>query len=186
MSRVQLALNVSDLEASVAFYATLFGVAPHKRRPGYANFAIAEPPVKLVLIEVGEQARGQGVAGALNHLGVEVGSPEQVEAGAERLRAAGLAAFEEKDTTCCFALQDKVWVHDPSGAPWELYTIKDDDPPNPAPATGVLHDVTGAMNDGTCCTTDTSLEVSSTAAPATADTVDGGCCSPITAAPLPG
>jgi catechol 2,3-dioxygenase-like lactoylglutathione lyase family enzyme len=182
MSRVQLALNVSDLEASVAFYATLFGVAPHKRRPGYANFAITEPPLKLVLIEVGEQARGQGTAGALNHLGVEVESGEQVEAGAQRLRTAGLAAFEEKDTTCCFALQDKVWVHDPSGTPWELYTIKNDDPPNPAPATAALHDATSAMTDGTCCTTGSAHEGPSTSAA----TLEGSCCTPAGAALLPG
>ena len=86
MSRVQLALNVSDLEASVAFYSTLFGVEPHKRRPGYANFAVAEPPLKLVLIEVGDEARGHGTAGALNHLGVEVESTDEVAAGSARLR----------------------------------------------------------------------------------------------------
>jgi catechol 2,3-dioxygenase-like lactoylglutathione lyase family enzyme len=128
VSRVQLALNVADLEASVAFYSTLFGTAPHKRRPGYANFAIAEPPLKLVLIEVPEAERGSGTAGALNHLGVEVESTDEVETGAARLREAGLAAFDEKDTTCCYALQDKVWVHDPAGAPWEIYTVKDDNP----------------------------------------------------------
>jgi catechol 2,3-dioxygenase-like lactoylglutathione lyase family enzyme len=138
MSRVQLALNVSDLEASVAFYSTLFGVEPHKRRPGYANFAVSEPPLKLVLIEVPAEARGTGVEGALNHLGVEVASVEDVDAGASRLREAGLAAFDEKDTTCCYALQDKVWVHDPAGAPWEIYTVKDDDPANPRPASASL------------------------------------------------
>ena len=115
MSRVQLALNVSDLEASIAFYSTLFGVEPHKRRPGYANFAITEPALKLVLIEVPADDRGTGVTGALNHLGIEVEAVEQVEAQAGRLREAGLAAFDEKDTTCCYALQDKVWVHDPAG-----------------------------------------------------------------------
>ena len=128
MSRVQLALNVSDLEASVAFYSTLFGVEPHKRRPGYANFAITEPPLKLVLIEVAADERGTGTAGALNHLGVELEGVESVEEHADRLRAAGLAALDEKDTTCCYALQDKVWVHDPAGAPWEIYTVKDDNP----------------------------------------------------------
>jgi catechol 2,3-dioxygenase-like lactoylglutathione lyase family enzyme len=131
---VQLALNVADLEASVAFYSTLFGVEPHKRRPGYANFAVAEPPLKLVLIEVPQDTRGSGTVGALNHLGVEVESSDDVEAGAARLREAGLAAFDEKDTTCCYALQDKVWVHDPAGAPWEIYTVKDDDPANPRDA----------------------------------------------------
>ena len=152
MSRVQLALNVSDLEASVTFYSTMFGVEPHKRRPGYANFAITEPPLKLVLIEVPADARGTGVAGALNHLGVEVASVEEVEVGAARLRDAGLATFDEKDTTCCYALQDKVWVHDPAGAPWEIYTVKDDDPDNPQPATASLPLLTTVGGDGACCT----------------------------------
>jgi catechol 2,3-dioxygenase-like lactoylglutathione lyase family enzyme len=149
MSRVQLALNVSDLEASVAFYSTLFGVEPHKRRPGYANFAIAEPPLKLVLIEAPADARGHGVAGALNHLGVEVETVDDVVAGADRLRAAGLATFDETDTTCCYALQDKVWVHDPAGAPWEIYTVKDDDPANPRPASLPLLET--VPSGGGCC-----------------------------------
>lgn len=152
MSRVQLALNVSDLEASVTFYSTMFGVQPHKRRPGYANFAITEPPLKLVLIEVPTDARGTGVAGALNHLGVEVASVEEVEVGAARLRDAGLATFDETDTTCCYALQDKVWVHDPAGAPWEIYTVKDDDPANPQPATVSLPLLATVGGDGACCT----------------------------------
>jgi catechol 2,3-dioxygenase-like lactoylglutathione lyase family enzyme len=150
VSRVQLALNVSDLEASVAFYTTMFGVEPHKRRPGYANFAIAEPPLKLVLIETSGQTRGHGVAGALNHLGVEVETADEVVRGAERLREAGLATFDEKDTTCCYALQDKVWVHDPAGAPWEIYTVKDDDPANPRPATSSLP-LLQADGEGACC-----------------------------------
>lgn len=128
MSRVQLALNVSDLEASVAFYSSLFGVEPHKRRPGYANFAITEPPLKLVLIEVSAEERSTGTTGALNHLGVEVEGAEAVDEHAQRLVAAGLTTVDEKDATCCYALQDKVWVHDPAGAPWEIYTIKDDNP----------------------------------------------------------
>ena len=151
MSRVQLALNVSDLEASVAFYSSMFGVEPHKRRPGYANFAITEPPLKLVLIEVPVGERGAGVQGALNHLGVEVETVAEVEAGAARLKDAGLATFDEKDTTCCFALQDKVWVHDPAGAPWEIYTVKDDNPTDARDAFDlpVLATLGG---DGTCCT----------------------------------
>ena len=128
MSRVQLALNVSDLEASVAFYSTLFGVQPHTRRPGYANFAIDEPALKLVLIEVSPKERGTGTAGALNHLGVEVADTAAVDEHAARLRTAGLAPADERATTCCYALQDKVWVHDPAGAPWEVYTITDDNP----------------------------------------------------------
>ncbi len=152
MSRVQLALNVSDLEASIAFYSTLFGVEPHKRRPGYANFAITEPALKLVLIEVPADDRGTGVTGALNHLGIEVEAVEQVEAQAGRLREAGLAAFDEKDTTCCYALQDKVWVHDPAGAPWEIYTVKDDDPANPQPATASLTVLSDETQGAACCT----------------------------------
>jgi len=146
VSRVQLALNVSDLEASVTFYSTLFGVQPHKRRPGYANFAIDEPALKLVLIEVSSEERGTGSSGALNHLGVEVDSSKSVDEHADRLRVAGLATMDEKDTTCCYALQDKVWVHDPAGAPWEVYTVKDDTPDG----------VQLLGGDGMCCTTDAS------------------------------
>lgn len=149
MSRVQLALNVSNLEESIAFYSTLFGVEPHKRRPGYANFAIAEPPLKLVLIEVPGDERGSGVQGALNHLGVEVESSSEVDASAERLKVAGLATFDERDTTCCFALQDKVWVHDPAGAPWEIYTVKDENPENPRDA----FDLPVITDESACCTT---------------------------------
>ncbi|WP_031063740.1 ArsI/CadI family heavy metal resistance metalloenzyme [Streptomyces sp. NRRL WC-3742] len=121
MSRVQLALRVADLEGSIAFYSKLFGAEPAKRRPGYANFAIAEPPLKLVLIEgeAGEDTR-------LDHLGVEVESTEQVAAAASRLAGAGLATVEENDTSCCYALQDKVWVHGPGREPWEVYVVKSD------------------------------------------------------------
>lgn len=148
-SRVQLALNVVDLEASVAFYQGLFGVEPHKRRPGYANFAIANPPLKLVLIQAPEDVRGTGTAGALNHLGVEVADAEAVESARDRLVEAGLATFDERDTSCCYARQDKVWVHDPAGAPWEVYTILDDDPADGRPATASLPLLAG---DGGCCT----------------------------------
>ena len=148
MSRVQLALNVADLEASVAFYSTVFGVEPHKRRPGYANFAIVDPPLKLVLIEVPLEDRGSGVYGALNHLGVEVGEADEVRDATRRLAAAGLATFEENDTTCCYALQDKVWVTDPAGAPWEFYTVKDDDP-NDARAEGPSMSMVG--EESACC-----------------------------------
>lgn len=150
MSRVQLALNVSDLDRSVEFYATLFGVQPHKRRPGYANFAIDEPPLKLVLIEVPAEQRGTGVGGALNHLGVEVGSTQSVEQASDRLRDAGLAAFDEKDTTCCYAVQDKVWVHDPAGVPWEVYTVTDDDPAGSGAARTDLP-LLPAVAAGGCC-----------------------------------
>ncbi|MEU5377342.1 ArsI/CadI family heavy metal resistance metalloenzyme [Streptomyces sp. NPDC048231] len=121
MSRAQLALRVSDLEGSIAFYSKLFGTEPAKRREGYANFAIAEPPLKLVLIEgePGQETR-------LDHLGVEVGSTEQVNAATTRLKDAGLATFEENDTSCCYARQDKVWVHGPGREPWEVYVVKAD------------------------------------------------------------
>jgi catechol 2,3-dioxygenase-like lactoylglutathione lyase family enzyme len=121
MSRVQLALRVADLEGSVAFYTKLFGVEPAKRRPGYANFAVAEPPLKLVLLE-GEA----GEATRMDHLGVEVEETEQVTAATRRLTDAGLATFEENDTSCCYALQDKVWVHGPGQEPWEVYVVKAD------------------------------------------------------------
>ena len=139
MSRVQLALNVSDLDGAVAFYSKLFGVTPAKRQPGYANFAIADPPLKLVLME-SQDARGHGVAGALNHLGVEVATPDEVVATTGRLRHEGLETEVQDQTTCCFAVQDKVWVNDPDGAPWEVYTVLAD-----APAE------TGIAGDGACC-----------------------------------
>ncbi|WP_298800444.1 ArsI/CadI family heavy metal resistance metalloenzyme [uncultured Pseudonocardia sp.] len=121
MSRVQLALRVSDLEASVAFYASLFGVEPAKRRPGYANFAVAEPPLKLVLIE-GEPDQ----ATVLDHLGVEVETTDEVNTATARLSELGLFTAAENDTTCCYAVQDKVWVHGPGAEPWEVYTVKAD------------------------------------------------------------
>jgi catechol 2,3-dioxygenase-like lactoylglutathione lyase family enzyme len=172
VSRIQLALSVADLEGSVAFYSTLFGVEPHKRRPGYANFAIEQPPLKLVLIEVPTDTRRTGVYGALNHLGVEVESMAEVEASAARLREAGLAAFDEKDTTCCYALQDKVWVHDPAGAPWEIYTVKEDDPANPRDG----HDrpVNLLAGDGACCTPEAGFVSSSGDAAETAQAT--ACC----------
>jgi catechol 2,3-dioxygenase-like lactoylglutathione lyase family enzyme len=127
VSRVQLALNVADLDLAVEFYSKLFDVAPAKRRPGYANFAVADPPLKLVLIEHSE-GRGHGVAGALNHLGVEVETPEQVRAATTRLAGEGLDPEVQDSTTCCYAVQDKAWVDDPDGAPWEVYTVLADAP----------------------------------------------------------
>ena len=121
MSRVQLALRVADLEGSVAFYSKLFGTEPAKRRPGYANFAITEPPLKLVLIEgaPGESTR-------MDHLGVEVQTTDEVTAAATRLAAEGLATATEEDTACCYAVQDKVWVTGPGDEPWEVYVVKSD------------------------------------------------------------
>ena len=135
MSRVQLALRVADLEASVAFYSKLFGAEPAKRRPGYANFALAEPPLKLVLLEgtPGEPTR-------MDHLGVEVATADEVTAATARLAAAGLPTATEDDTACCYAVQDKVWVTGPGGEPWEVYVVKADsgilggDDSIPAPA----------------------------------------------------
>ncbi|WP_331738137.1 ArsI/CadI family heavy metal resistance metalloenzyme [Streptomyces sp. NBC_01276] len=121
MSRVQLALRVADLEGSIAFYSRLFNTTPAKLRPGYANFAIAEPPLKLVLIEGGADEPTR-----LDHLGVEVATTEDVTAATTRLKEAGLATFEENDTSCCYALQDKVWVTGPGREPWEVYVVKAD------------------------------------------------------------
>ena len=117
MSRVQLALNVDELESAIEFYSKLFATEPAKVRPGYANFAIAEPPLKLVLIE------NEGPGGTLNHLGVEVFSTDEVAAAQTRLAAEGLATATEDNVACCYARQDKVWVSGPSGEPWEIYTV---------------------------------------------------------------
>jgi catechol 2,3-dioxygenase-like lactoylglutathione lyase family enzyme len=122
VSRIQLALNVSDIDAAVAFYSKLFGTEPAKRQPGYANFIVAEPPLKLVLIE-DAAARGIGVSGALNHLGVEVESAAEVQKAVGRLSDEGLQTQVQESTTCCFAVQDKVWTSDPDGVPWEYYTV---------------------------------------------------------------
>jgi catechol 2,3-dioxygenase-like lactoylglutathione lyase family enzyme len=162
VSRVQLALRVADLEGSIAFYSRLFGAEPAKRRPGYANFAVAEPPLKLVLIE-GEK----GEPTVLDHLGVEVETVEQVDAATGRLMAAGLAAVEEKNTSCCYAVQDKVWVHGPGAEPWEVYVVKGDAPDLGTPA-------------GTLCCTDADTAAGQTTAgqsgagAAAADHADAG------------
>jgi catechol 2,3-dioxygenase-like lactoylglutathione lyase family enzyme len=116
MSRVQLALNVSNLDESVEFYRRMFGTEPAKLRPGYANFAIADPPLKLVLIE-GDHG------GTLNHLGVEVASTDDVTAAQRRFVSEGLATAVEDEVACCYAVQDKVWVDAPDGEPWEFYTV---------------------------------------------------------------
>ena len=118
MSRVQLALNVSDLDEAIGFYSKLFATEPAKVRPGYANFAIAEPPLKLVLIEDPSQG-----GGTLNHLGVEVGSTDEVTAAQARLATEGLPTSVEDQVSCCYAVQDKVWVDGPDGEPWEIYTV---------------------------------------------------------------
>jgi len=117
MSRVQLALNVTDLEHAIDFYSKLFGTTPAKVRPGYANFAVAEPPLKLILIA------GHGEGGSLNHLGVELESTDDVTATQQRLAGEGLATATEDEVSCCYAVQDKVWVDAPDGEPWEIYTV---------------------------------------------------------------
>jgi catechol 2,3-dioxygenase-like lactoylglutathione lyase family enzyme len=114
MSRVQLALNVSDVDEAVAFYSKLFATEPAKRKPGYANFAIADPPLKLVLIQ------GTG-GGTLNHLGIEVETGDEVEAAEARLSTDGLETTGVDDTICCYAAKTETWVQDPDGAPWEVY-----------------------------------------------------------------
>ena len=135
MSRVQLALNVSDLDQAVRFYSTLFDTAPAKLHPGYANFAVDDPPLKLVLLET---AGGSGPR--LNHLGVEMASSEAVVATGRRLAGDGLHTATEDQVSCCYAVQDKVWVDDPDGAPWEVYTVLADVDAPP----GRLRDTCGA------------------------------------------
>jgi catechol 2,3-dioxygenase-like lactoylglutathione lyase family enzyme len=160
MSRVQLALRVADLEAAVDFYSRLFDAAPAKRRPGYANFALTEPALKLVLLE-GEP----GEATRMDHLGVEVTSTDEVTAATNRLADAGLATRVEENTTCCYAVQDKVWVTGPGGEPWEVYTVTGDARPDlEGRAEAALSVVAG---DGACCAT-TDTDTDKTAVPAAA------------------
>ena len=149
MSRVQLALRVADLEASVEFYSKLFDTAPAKRRPGYANFAITQPPLKLVLLEgqPGEHTR-------MDHLGVEVETTELVTAATGRLAEAGLTTRVEDNTTCCYAVQDKVWVTGPGAEPWEVYTVTGDARPDLEGETS--SDLSEVAGDGTCCAADRS------------------------------
>jgi catechol 2,3-dioxygenase-like lactoylglutathione lyase family enzyme len=163
VSRVQLALRVADLEGSIAFYSKLFGTEPAKRRPGYANFAITEPPLKLVLIE-GEA----GKPTRMDHLGVEVEDTAQVTAATERLKEAGLATFEENDTSCCYALQDKVWVHGPGQEPWEVYVVKAD-------ADTLGKSQTG-LPDAAGCVCGVPNETEGVTVAAASDTQSGGCC----------
>jgi catechol 2,3-dioxygenase-like lactoylglutathione lyase family enzyme len=164
MSRVQLALNVSNIDEAVTFYTKLFGVEPAKRQPGYANFAIAEPPLKLVLIESVDE-HGEGPAGALNHLGIEVESTDAVQAATRQLAGAGLATLEQEGATCCYAVQDKVWVTDPDGAPWEVYTVVAD----ASPATGI-------QGDGTCCTPEGECVPADLSIPTLPVVSASGCC----------
>ena len=140
MSRVQLALNVPDIDEAVDFYAKLFATEPNKRKPGYANFAIADPPLKLVLFE------NAAATDRLNHLGVEVFSSDEVAAHQSRLTDDGVAAIEENGT-CCFAKQDKVWVDGPDGS-WEIYTVLED-----SDSFGASSEHVGETGDSVCCAT---------------------------------
>ncbi len=137
MSRVQLALNVTDLEAAIDFYAKLFDTEPAKRKPGYANFAIADPPLKLVLFEGDE-------GGTLNHLGVETEDAEAVEAAEARLSSTGLETTGIDDTTCCYASKVETWVTDPDGAKWEWYVKTGD-------ADQLTNQVVGDGEEAMCC-----------------------------------
>ena len=141
MSRVQLALNVDNLDDAITFYSKLFNTEPAKRKPGYANFAVAEPPLKLVLLE------NPGKGGTLNHLGVEVQSSEQVHEEIARLQGEGLFTDEEIGTTCCFATQDKVWVTGPAGEKWEVYTVLADSETFGSSPQHLDHETEGAA----CC-----------------------------------
>jgi hypothetical protein len=142
MSRMQLALNVDDLHQAITFYSRLFNTAPAKVKEGYANFAVAEPPLKLVLLE------NPGKGGTINHLGVEVESSEKVHAEIARLSNEGLFTDEEIGTTCCFATQDKVWVTGPAGEKWEVYTVlADSDTFGKSPA----HVGDDGAEGGVCC-----------------------------------
>jgi catechol 2,3-dioxygenase-like lactoylglutathione lyase family enzyme len=153
VSRVQLALNVADLDAAISFYSKLFATEPAKVRPGYANFAVADPPLKLVLIEDATQPPG-----SLNHLGVEVETASEVAAAHARLAAAALAPTLEEQVSCCFAVQDKVWVEGPGGEPWEIYTVLAD---AEMPA-GRLRST--APSAAACCATGSDLSSSEPAA----------------------
>ena len=136
-------LKRPEVWAAVGTWKEVFGVEPHKVRDDYANFIVDEPPLKLVLIANG------GAPGTLNHIGVEVSSTAEVVAAAESAQSKGFATTLQEATSCCYALQDKVWVHDPAGTPWEVYVIKDDDPQDARPATAALPVLeTGA---GACC-----------------------------------
>jgi catechol 2,3-dioxygenase-like lactoylglutathione lyase family enzyme len=145
MSLVQLALNVSDLDSAIDFYSKLFATSPAKVRPGYANFAIAEPPLKLVLIE------GQGEPGSLNHLGVEVSSTEVVATTSARLSGLGLPTAAEDEVACCYAVQDKVWVDAPDGEPWEIYTVLADVEMAPGRLRTVSPDSGSEASGDMCC-----------------------------------
>ncbi|WP_319446737.1 MULTISPECIES: ArsI/CadI family heavy metal resistance metalloenzyme [unclassified Mycobacterium] len=159
MSRAQLALNVDDLDKAVTFYSKLFNTAPAKVKPGYANFAVVDPPLKLVLLE------NPGKGGTLNHLGVEVESSDAVHAEISRLTDEDLFTEEEIGTTCCFATQDKVWVTGPAGEKWEVYTVLAD---SETFGTSPEHAEAGNAESGVCC--------GGTATDAEKSTATNACC----------
>jgi catechol 2,3-dioxygenase-like lactoylglutathione lyase family enzyme len=156
VARVQLALNVADLEQAIDFYSKLFATEPAKVRPGYANFAVVDPPLKLVLIEDASREPG-----SLNHLGVEVASTDEVSAATIRLSDAELATASEDQVACCYAVQDKVWVDGPGGEPWEIYTVLADAEmppgelhaaePSRAPCCATRPDLAVATQGSSCC-----------------------------------
>jgi predicted enzyme related to lactoylglutathione lyase len=153
--RPHLALTVSDVQRAIPFYAALFGTDAEKVGPGYAKFSVAEPALNFTLTQ-GDRAKGLG---AFNHAGIQVQTTDDVLAARERLVAAGLAAFEEMDTTCCYARQDKIWVRDPDGTPWEVFATHED---TAEPGTGGLAAAeaaaTGAAAPGCGCTENTADE----------------------------
>jgi lactoylglutathione lyase len=171
MSRVQLALNVDRLDEAVTFYSKLFGVQPAKLKPGYANFAVTEPPLKLVLLE------NPGKGGSINHLGVEVESSEKVHAEIARLTDEGLFTDEEIGTTCCFATQDKVWVTGPAGEKWEVYTVLADSETfgtSPQHLDGPAGADPVDPDGGVCC--GTAAASTEPGAQAPAEAVNSSCC----------
>jgi catechol 2,3-dioxygenase-like lactoylglutathione lyase family enzyme len=151
MARAQLALNVTNLDEAVSFYSRLFATPPAKVRAGYANFAVADPPLKLVLIE-----NPAAAAGSLNHLGVELASTDEVGLARARLAEAAITTKTEEGTTCCYAVQDKVWAFGPQGAAWEFYTVladapSDEAPGQPGPATACCGAVAAEASAKACC-----------------------------------
>jgi catechol 2,3-dioxygenase-like lactoylglutathione lyase family enzyme len=155
--RVQLALNVNDLKESIAFYSTLFGTEPAKLRPGYANFAITDPPLKLILME------NPGHGGSLNHLGVEVADTDAVDAEQTRLTQVGLASTDERDTTCCYAKQNKFWVQGaPNGELWEIYSVLEDSPTFWGDDTAAAERWGGSSAQEVCCACDVSADAEPT------------------------
>jgi catechol 2,3-dioxygenase-like lactoylglutathione lyase family enzyme len=176
MSRLQLALNVDDIDTAVQFYSTLFDTAPVKRRPGYANFAVANPPLKLVLFE------NPAATGTLNHVGVERESMEEVEAEANRLEAAGLTLDVEGDVVCCYARQDKHWVTGPDGQRWENYVVLADAHPELEGRTHAdltLAEAGEASSTGGCCadaTTGSDRGAGDSEVPQSAGATPGACC----------